>query len=53
MPVSIGDEGIKILFTGINDEMSVDEYLNTMQVMIMYGLGPEPNRYLAADAWDI
>ena len=53
IPVSCGDEGTKLLFTGIIDEMSVDEYLNTVQVMIMYGLGPEPNKNVNRDAWDI
>ena len=53
IPLSWGDEETKVLFTGINDEMNVDEYLNTIQVMIMYGLGPEPNKNVNRDAWYI
>ena len=53
LPVSCGYEGTKVFFAGINDDMSVDEYLNTIQVVIMYGIGPEPNRNVNGDIWDI
>ena len=33
-PVSCGDESAKVLFKGINDEMSLDENPNTVQVRI-------------------
>ena len=33
--------------------MNVGENLNTIQVMIMYELGPEPNRKINGDAWEI
>ena len=53
IPVSCGDDDTKVLLRGINDEMKVDDYLNTIQVMIVYGLGPKPSKIYNSDAWDI